>query len=56
MLEQPVVFLSLQQSSDSILSNLILFPESKSAYGWSKLLGSIEMKYAFTTQTLIIQL
>ena len=39
----------LQQSSDSILSESDLFPaDPESAYGWSKLLGSIEMKYAFS--------
>lgn len=40
--------LELQTGSDSVLTENLLFPANpESSYGWSKLIGSLEMKYLF---------
>ncbi|CRY91275.1 short chain dehydrogenase family protein [Synechococcus sp. WH 8103] len=40
--------LELQSGSDSVLTEDMLFPANpESSYGWSKLIGSLQMKYLF---------
>ncbi len=45
---------SLQLGSKSVMREEMLFPaEPESSYGWSKLIGSLEMKYAFKKSNII---